>query len=395
MSYSTLLRISHKIPLLKQSVVKRLGVDDFAFRKGRHYGTILIDLDRHQPIDLLPDRESKTLEDWLRNHPGTELVTRDRSSVYANAITKACPNAVQIADRWHLLANLSQAVERFLDTQRSAINRSLKTSLLTIDSSSAVKPLSEEQLPPFLTWENDLSKLMTMSPTGYTSKRLVMYQKVKQLQAEGHGRRAIDLHLGIARNTVSRYWHQNQFVSRQTPKQSNLLLYEGYLRKRWLEGQTNVKQLLIEIKNFGYNGSYTTLAHFLSAYPRLELTPVLPPARKINSYSSRRICRLLDQPEDEWSIEENAFLTHLLKENEPIRQVNALRKEFHHLMKEKRVDGLAKWCEKAQQLSAYVGFVRGLRQDYTAVEQAFCSHWSNGQTEGHPGRWSGESLENN
>lgn len=134
---------------------------------------------------------------------------------------------------------------------------------------------------------------------------------------------------------------------------------------------------------------------FLSAYPRLELTPVLPPTRKTNSYNSRRICRLLDQPEDEWSIDENAFLTHLLKENEPIRQVNALRKEFHHLMKEKRVDGLAQWCKKAEQLSAYVGFVRGLRQDYTAVEQAFCSHWSNGQTEGHPGRWSGESLENN
>lgn len=131
--------------------------------------------------------------------------SRDRSGAYANAITKACPNAVQIADRWHLLANLSQAVERFLDTQRSTINQSLKTSLLTIDSSSAVKSLSEEQLPPFLTWENDLSKLMTMSPTSYTSKRFVMYQKVKQLQAQGHARRAIALHLGIARNTVSRY----------------------------------------------------------------------------------------------------------------------------------------------------------------------------------------------
>ena len=79
-----------------------------------------------------------------------------------------------------------------------------------------------------------------------------------------------------------------------------------------------------------------------------------------------------DLSEDEWSIDENAFLTHLLKENEPIRQVNALRKEFHHLMKEKRVDDLVKWREKAQQLSAYVGFVRGLRQDYIAVEQAFC-----------------------
>lgn len=73
-----------------------------------------------------------------------------------------------------------------------------------------------------------------------------------QLQADGHGMRAIARHLGIARNTVSRYWHQERFVPRQTPKRSNLLLYEGYLRKRWLEGQTNVKELLIEINvNYG------------------------------------------------------------------------------------------------------------------------------------------------
>ncbi|GAA4408025.1 hypothetical protein GCM10023187_29340 [Nibrella viscosa] len=98
-SHSTLLRISHKTVVQTQHMPKRVGVDDFAFRKGRRYGTILIDLDRHQPIDVLPDREGKTLEDWLGLHPGIELVTRDRSSVYANAITKACPHAVQPGGR--------------------------------------------------------------------------------------------------------------------------------------------------------------------------------------------------------------------------------------------------------------------------------------------------------
>ncbi|MCC5612743.1 ISL3 family transposase [Nostoc sp. CHAB 5834] len=124
-NHSTLLRISHKTPIQDQPTSIRLGVDDFAFRKGRRYGTILIDLDRHQPIDVLPDREGKTLEVWLGNHPGIELVTRDYSCVYANAITTACPDAVQVADRWHLLANLSEVVERFLDTPRKAINQSI------------------------------------------------------------------------------------------------------------------------------------------------------------------------------------------------------------------------------------------------------------------------------
>ncbi|WP_345244896.1 ISL3 family transposase [Nibrella saemangeumensis] len=116
-NYSTLLRISHKTVVQTQHMPKRVGVDTFAFRKGRRYGAILIDLDRHQPIDVLPNREGKTLEDWLGLHPGIELITRDRSSVYANAITTACPQAVQVADRWHLLANLSEVMERFLDTQ--------------------------------------------------------------------------------------------------------------------------------------------------------------------------------------------------------------------------------------------------------------------------------------
>ncbi len=385
-SHSTLLRISRKTPVHQLPTPKRLGVDDFAFKKGRRYGTILIDLDRRQPIEILPDREGKTLENWLRDHPGIELVTRDRSSVYASALTSACPQAVQVADRWHLLANISEVVERFLDTQRQHINQSILATLPVVESPATSQTISEEQLPPSLTWNHDLSQLMATTQVDYTSKRYETYQQVKKLQAQGHGMRAIARHLGMARNTVKRYWYQADFVARQTAKRSNLLLYEGYLRRRWLEGQTNVKKLLVEIKDFGYNGSYTILATFLSAYPRLETEPALPPARKATSYSSRRICRLLNQLPDQWSADEQVFLTHLLSAHEPIRQVHELSERFRQLMKEKSAVGLAKWCEDAEKVSTYTGFVRGLRQDYAAVEQAFVSEWSNGQTEGQVNR---------
>ena len=226
-SHSTLLRISRRTPVRDQPTPIRLGVDDFAFRKGRRYGTILIDLDRHQPIDVLSDREGKTLEDWLRDHPGIELVTRDRSSVYANAITAACPQAVQVADRWHLLANLSEVVERYLDTQRAAINQSVLATLVK-EEHQPTQPLTEDQLPPSITWETDLSKLMSTANVDCTSKRYTTFQKVKQLQAKGHGMRAIARHLGIARNTVRRYWQQDTFVAKTVMKRSNLYLYEGY-----------------------------------------------------------------------------------------------------------------------------------------------------------------------
>jgi transposase len=384
-SHSTLLRISRKIPVQGNPTPTRLGVDDFAFRKGRRYGTILVDLDRHQPIDVLPDREDKTLEAWLRNHPGIELITRDRSSVYANAITTACPQAVQVADRWHLLANLSEVVERYLDTQRAAINQSVLATLIKEENQSA-QPLTDDQLPPSLTWETDLSQLMTTARVNCTSKSYTTFQKVKQLQAQGHGIRAIARHLGIARNTVRRYWQQDTFVAKAVMKRSNLYLYEGYLRRRWLEGQTNVKELLAEIKAFGYNGSYTILATFLSAYPRSEVESALPPIRKGNNFSSRRISRLLNQPPSEWSVDEEVFLTHLLRANDSIRQVHELSEQFRQLISEESAVGLANWCEDAEKVAGYEGFVRGLGQDYAAVEQAFMSEWSNGQTEGQVNR---------
>ena len=178
-SHSTLLRISRRTPVQDQPTPIRLGVDDFAFRKGRRYGTILIDLDRHQPVDVLPDREGKTLEDWFRDHLGVELVTRDRSSVYANAITTACPGAVQVADRWHLLANLSDAMERFLDTQRTNINQSMSATLLKEEKPMTTQQLTEDQLPPFITWEADLSQLMSRAKLDCTSKGYATFQKVK------------------------------------------------------------------------------------------------------------------------------------------------------------------------------------------------------------------------
>ena len=242
--------------------------------------------------------------------------------------------------------------------------------------------------------ETDLSQSTTeqsvLSPTRDrpipTEKRYAVYQRTKELQREGHGIRAVARHLGAARNTIKQYFRQDQFVPRPKPKRSNLLSYETYLRKRWVEGETNVKVLLEEIKAHGYNGEYTILTTFLADYPRLVQELALPPAQKGVRYSSRQVSRLLGLPECDWPDKERTFLSYLVGQNETIRQVRDLCLRFKVMMKDKNPDELAQWCQDASASAGLSNFEKGLRQDYAAVQQAIGSIWSNGQTEGQVNR---------
>jgi transposase len=197
MSASTVLRALKHTPGREVTTpTVLLGVDDFAFRKRDTYGTILVDLEKRKPIDLLPDREGKTLENWLFAHPGVEVISRDRSSVYANAIRNACPGAIQIADRWHLLKNLGENTAVFLDRHRSLIWEAVSEVYQKVKAAAFVE-LPQKPISP------------------HVEKRQALYEKVKQLQSQQHTIHGIARHLGISRNTVKSIF--NSSTCTQTP----------------------------------------------------------------------------------------------------------------------------------------------------------------------------------
>lgn len=127
-SPDTLLRRITNAPEEPAPPPRYVGIDDWAFRKGQRYGTLVVDLERGRVIDLLPDRQAATVEKWLREHPGIEVITRDRAAVYAQAASAGAPEALQVADRWHLLNNLREAVERLLGRMDTTVADALQPS---------------------------------------------------------------------------------------------------------------------------------------------------------------------------------------------------------------------------------------------------------------------------
>lgn len=379
LSASTVLRILRRNSVRDVTTPTVLGVDDFAFRRGNTYGTILIDLEKRQPVDLLPDREGKTLENWLLTHPGVAIVSRDRSSVYATAIRNACPEAIQVADRWHLLKNLGENSVKVLDAHRSLINATARELLNPPDQTNENPVDATVALPATFPGQEENLK----QPK---EKRYLIYKQVKQLQNHGHSARAIARHLGISRNTVRRYLKQEAFVPKSHPRKSNLLEYEPYLRQRWLEGEQCGKSLLKDIKARGYNGSYTILAVFLAGYPKKSDELKLPPAENITSFSSRSLSRGFGQQENDWENKYRPILQKLIEKSPLLRQLRELNLEFKSMMDHKKGECLQDWCDRAKQLSCFKGFVLGIQQDFKAVQQAMLSVWSNGQTEGQVNR---------
>ena len=215
-SADTLLRIVRCTPLPEAPIPRVLGLDDWAQAKRRVYETILVDLERHRAIDLLADRTAETLSAWLQAHPGIEIITRDRSGQYARGIVEGAPAAKQVADRWHLLRNLREALERLRNRYHAQLSR-----LPAAGSREKHSPPALVQRPRHLRALSESERLRQQASRARRQRR---YEAVQALAEEGISERQIAHRLGIARATMRTFCRQgpsrNGHSARRCPASS-------------------------------------------------------------------------------------------------------------------------------------------------------------------------------
>lgn len=380
-SSDTFLRMIKTAKMPVYPVPEVIGIDDFAFRKGHRYGTIIVDLQRRHVIDLLPDRRQDTLQAWLENHPKLRVISRDRAGPYAKAATQGAPQACQVADRWHLMKNLGEALTRFLNHKTKLIRQAHEQTLV-----QEVSPV-----------EDPMSVLETKekSPQGLSvadRNRQSRCKRVWALRERGMGIRAIARKLGLSRKTVRKYlYHDQPHLFKKGQRRSELDAFLPYLRERWHNGLRNAAQLWRELKQQGYQGCPGSVRHYLA--PWREKDPAAPqtPLQDLPKYrcpNPGRAAYLMTRPMAETTPRDLAFLNHLYALCPQAERAAKLGRQFLALLRERRKDLFGQWLKQVDisGIKELKGFAFGLRRDRHAVEQAMFSEWSNGQTEGQVNR---------
>jgi transposase len=384
-SADTLLRGIRRAALSPPPPPRVVGVDDWAKRKGARYGTIVVDLERRRPLELLPDREAETLQHWLEAHPGIEIISRDRAPQYAEAARVGAPHAEQVVDRWHVLKNLSEAVQRVLVRQRAPLEEATHR----MRDPQRGQPGMALALP-------SLSSSEATEIARHRATRYARYCAVKQLQRQGVSQQGIVRTLAMSHNTVRRYVRADTFPERaQYRLGSRLDAYLPYLHARWAQGVRTPAALWQELRAQGYPGTVRMIERYvLRLGQRLKgLTPqesaqFLQVATTFKMPSVRQVTSWLQRPPPALTAEQTQFVMHLCENTPDVRVVRELALAFRQLVKERARGALSAWVETAEQCPApeLRTFAVGIRQEYQAVAASLEYPWSNGPVEGQVNR---------
>jgi transposase len=368
-SRDTLLRLVRTGVIARTASAPRVvGVDDFAFCRGHRYGTILVDLERDTILDLLPDREGTTFAAWLRARPGIEIIARDRGGAYADGARAGAPQATQVADRWHLLRNCSEALQQVLDQHRVAFRQAAQA----VRAAIAATALPPAPRPP--------TKLEAHQRARQTD-RDARFAEVARLAKEGLGIKAVRRATGLSRNTVRRW------VARSSPpdwrkgeRTSIVAPHVPYLRQRIAEGCRNATRLWRELQQRGFRGQVILVRAWVR---RLEAEALTPPRRAAvpvwRQPTPRAAVRML-LSDTKLADTDTAFLAVLCADPAIGSAVDQAR-AFVAMIRTRDAAWFEPWLESARR-GPLGGFAEGLRRDRKAVEAALRLPWSTGPVEG-------------
>src|SRR6266705_131417 len=351
----TILRRIMALPTEPVGQVSQIGIDDFSFRRGRKFGTIVVDLQTHQMLDVLPDRTAETSAIWMAAHPELEVVSRDRGGDYAAAARKAAPQATQSADRFHLMKNLTEAVELTLARCRAEIRKGAFDGL-----PEEAKKVGEElrlatEVVSVENWKPAPDPCTERERLSRQAEREDRYAQVTALRAQGLGNVEIAKRLGLTAKTLQN-WQKNGFpgAGRRRKRPSVFDPYARYVLCRWEQGCTNGLQIYREIKEQGYTGTEKTVYRFLVPLRKKQqvIQKAVVPHTPLQDFSAHDAVWLFVRDRAKLDEKEQATLTAICQASETARTTYQLVQEFrdmlHTLSGEKLDDWLS--CVKASHI---------------------------------------------
>ena len=393
-SRNPMLRLLRRQPEPDFPTPRVLGVDDWALRKGHTYGTILVDLERRQPIALLPDRESDTFAQWLQAHPGVEVITRDRAKAYADGARHGALAATQVADRFHLFQNMAETLTQLFNRHSDAfqvVNEATGRTPHLRPDGTVVVPVPPS-VPP---------RHAQVQAAHSRSRRLARHEQIWALRRQGWTGQAIAQQLRIGKTTVFRYLRSPTFAERTYKRRGHSLLnpYKDLLLQHWNQGCHDARQVFHRLQQQGYRGSYATVARYAQRLRQAQgWAPRQPPPAtsplplvaepQYGPLTPRGAAWLVLRRPETRRPEDEHQLAQLSAQQADLAEAVTLARDFADLVRTRQPDRLDGWLARAttSAVAALRRFAQGVRDDYAAVQAGVTVPWSNGPVEGHINR---------
>ena len=363
----TIIRRVLQLPLPSEGEVQKVGIDEWAWKKGHRYGTILVDLEKRRVVQLLADRSVETSQAWLRKHPEIDLVSRDRGKIFQEAASLGAPQAKQVVDRYHLQKNFAEALEKFLRQQERAIKKAAQRS--TGRTRSAAKTTVPEKV--------------VQERRARHRQRVSVHKRIGKLYREGYHKEQIAELVGVSSRTVYRALEQETPPPPRRRSRSSSIVdpYLSYLVSRWNQGCHNAARLYEEVVAQGYTGSQRTLEKRIRAFrPKGASKQTIIWEKPL---SARSVALMMVKQSR--TKEQVAYLDQLIQNNETIAVVFTLAQNFGRLLRKREgPEQLERWKTSVREsgIGELIAFVDGLADDAEAVANGCTLIWSNGMVEG-------------